>query len=324
MNHKRITRLLVLVSSLVILCSLPATAAVSASLPAESTKVTSPLLSPQGPDDPSPPTQTVKLIFIHHSCGENWLSDGNGNLGLTLGNNNYFVSDTNYGWGPDSIGDATDITDWPRWFRSQDSPQYTAALYTENDRNSSYTRNLSNPGGENKIVMFKSCYPNSNLDGNPNDPPAPGQGLTVSNAKYIYNDLLNYFSTRLDKLFIVITAPPVRDSTYASNARAFNTWLVNSWLQENNYPLHNVAVWDFYNVLTHAENHHRFINGAVQYINNNGDGTSYYPSGDDHPSSTGNQKGTAEFVPLLNVFYHRWADGGSQVKQKVYLPLIIK
>ena len=52
-------------------------------------------------DSPAKPTSIVKLIFIHHSCGENWLQDGYGNLGIALGANNYFVSDTNYGWGPD-------------------------------------------------------------------------------------------------------------------------------------------------------------------------------------------------------------------------------
>ncbi len=37
--------------------------------------------------DTSPPEQTVKLIFIHHSTGENWLTDGYGDLGRTLGEN---------------------------------------------------------------------------------------------------------------------------------------------------------------------------------------------------------------------------------------------
>jgi hypothetical protein len=46
--------------------------------------------------DPSMPVQTVKLIFIHHSTGQNWLENGNGDLGLALSQNNYFVSDTNY------------------------------------------------------------------------------------------------------------------------------------------------------------------------------------------------------------------------------------
>ena len=57
--------------------------------------------------DPSPPSEVVKLIFIHHSCGENWLADGDGGLGIALRDSSYFVSDTNYGWGPGSIGDNT-------------------------------------------------------------------------------------------------------------------------------------------------------------------------------------------------------------------------
>ena len=42
---------------------------------------------------PPPPAQPIKLIFIHHSCGRNWLSDDNGALGIALRDNNYFVSD---------------------------------------------------------------------------------------------------------------------------------------------------------------------------------------------------------------------------------------
>jgi len=34
--------------------------------------------------NPTPPSQPVKLIFIHHSTGENWLAGGNGNLGMCL------------------------------------------------------------------------------------------------------------------------------------------------------------------------------------------------------------------------------------------------
>jgi hypothetical protein len=157
--------------------------------------------------------------------------------------------------------------------------------------------------------MFKSCFPNSNLEGRPTDPPAPEEGLTVGYAKHVYNDLLNYFATRPDKLFVVVTAPPVSDAEHAANARAFNTWLVVDWLRENNYPYANVAVFDFYNVLTGPDNHHRFQGGRIEYINDQGGDTAYYPSEDDHPSPDGNRKATEEFVPLLNVFYHRWRAG---------------
>jgi hypothetical protein len=161
-----------------------------------------------GASEPGPPKSTVKLIFIHHSSGENWLADGNGGLGRALGKNNYFVSDTNYGWGPNGIGDRTDIVNWPEWFTGSESARYMKAVYGESGQHSEYTRPLADPGGENQIVMFKSCFPNSDLSGKPSDPPARGEDLTVGNAKAIYNDLLTYFATRPDKLFVVITAGP--------------------------------------------------------------------------------------------------------------------
>jgi hypothetical protein len=255
-------------------------------------------------DDPSPPEERVKLIFIHHSCGENWLADGHGGLGEALAANNYFVSDTNYGWGPNSIGDRTDITNWPEWFTGPQRDRYMQALRAENGKLSPYTRSGSDPGGENRIIMFKSCFPNSNLEGAPGDPPRRGGGLTVANAKAIYNELLTYFRTQPHTLFIAMTAPPVQDPTHAANARGFNNWLVRDWLA--GYAGSNVAVFDFYNVLTGADNHHRFRNGSIEHVANRGRNTLHYPTGDDHPSSAGNRKATRELVPLLNVYYNRW------------------
>jgi hypothetical protein len=280
----------------------------------------------------NPPSSPVRLVFIHHSCGENWLSDDNGGLGIALRDNNYFVSDTNYDWGPDAIGSDTDIGQWWLWFRGPDSPTILNALYAESGQNSEYSRMAGNPpSGENQIIMFKSCFPNSALQGNINDPippidsnPLRGQGSdspyqTVANAKGIYIDLLEYFKTRPDKLFVVITAPPLTDATYADNARAFNSWLVNDWL--TNYTVGNVFVFDFYNVLTsnggnpnindlgsESGNHHRWWNGQIQHETNGDTGVSSntlaYPTEDDHPSRAGNLKATAEFVPLLNNAYN--------------------
>ncbi len=260
-------------------------------------------------NNPNPPDEVVKLIFIHHSTGENWLKDDYGNLGRRLGENNYFVSDTNYGWGPEAIGDRTDIPNWTEWFRSENTPVYMDALFNESGQNASYERWLEDPGGENQIILFKSCFPNSALEGGPDDPAGDYEELTVSGAKYVYNQILQYFATRPDKLFVVITAPPLTDSTYAQNARAFNQWLLNDWLRENEYTLPNVAIFDFYNVLTDPNAHHRMNQGQVEYVLGAGN-TSRYPSEDDHPSATGSQKATEEFVPLLNAFYHRWHSAG--------------
>jgi hypothetical protein len=261
----------------------------------------------------NPPDHVVKLIFIHHSTGENWLADGYGNLGIELGANNYFVSDTNYGWGPNNIGDRTDIPDWVEWFSSADTPTYMNALFNESSQNCSYSRTLSDPGGENEIVMFKSCFPNSALEGNPDDPPDPDGWLTVGHAKWVYNEILQYFQAHPEKLFVVITAPPLSDPTYAANARAFNNWLYYDWLAS--YTQTNVAVFDFYNVLTHANAHHRYVSATdqIEHVAIPGANTLYYPSGDDHPNAAGSQKATAEYVPLLNIFYNRWNPPGYSI-----------
>jgi len=313
------------------------------------------LVTPSDPNtNPNPPTSPVKLIFIHHSTGGMWLADQYGGLGKELMANNYYVSATNYGWGPGNIGDRTDIINWLEWFTGDNDEKIMNAVYKENGQNfgdfGKWSRLRKDPGGENQIIVFKSCFPNSDVWGSPTDPPgqAINDQLTVSNAKAIYNDLLSYFSTHQDKLFIVITAPPLGEGDYgagdqtalerAANARAFNDWLVNDWLAD--YPYQNVAVFDYYNVLTsngsqlridlastNTEpndvglvdgNHHRFWNGTIQHIQTVDNDFSAYPNaspGDSHPTIEGQQKATEEFVPLLNVFYNRWVASLQQGSQ---------
>lgn len=284
----------------------------------------------------------MKLVFVHHSTGENWLTDGDGNLGATLTANNYFVSDTNYGWGPadadagsGTIGDHTDIGHWYNWFAGPHAGTYVTALYAESGQNSSYTRMASDPGGANEIVMFKSCYPNSALGGSPGDAataganPLRGQdawsgAMTVANAKGIYNDLLPYFAAHQEKLFVVITAPPLQsvdtNASAAANARAFNRWLVEDWLAS--YGHDNVAVFDFYNVLTSnggnantndlgqvGGNHHRYNSGAIEHLIDTANNYSAYPGGNgggSHPTAAGGRKASGEFAQWLNVAYNRW------------------
>jgi hypothetical protein len=287
---------------------------------------------------PTKPAKTVKLIFIHHSTGEAWLADGHGGLGIALKNNNYFVSDTNYGWGPSGIGSSTDTGHWWLWFRGSNSSTYMHALYTEFNQHSSYTRLSTDPDSsrENEIVMFKSCFPNSAISGKPDDPattgsnPLRGQGagssMTVANVKGIYNDILTYFAAHQDKLFVLIATPPLAsnatDAAHAENARAVANWLVNKWLE--NYGHKNVAVFDFYNVLTSnggnadkndlgesSGNHHRWWSGRVQHIQTVSSNFLAYPTGDSHPSAAGDKKATDEFVPLLNYYYNQWAESKS-------------
>lgn len=297
---------------------------------------------PAQADDITPPSSVVKLLFIHHSTGGNWLADPtpdypSGGLAIALKNNNYYVSATNYGWGPDAIGDRTDIPNWPEWFTGPNHNTILNAVFLEHDKNvgdfGDWSRLAVNPGGENEVIMFKSCFPNSDLYGEAADAASAEPNdweYSVANAKAVYTRILTYFNQRQNKLFVVITAPPLNQGEYlsgdqpvakrAANARAFNNWLVKDWLK--NYTHQNVAVFDYYNVLTSnggnadvndvnqaSGNHHRWWQNAVQHVQPINNNYAAYPSGDSHPSSAGHRKATQEFLPLLNAFYHRWKSG---------------
>src|SRR3989339_154107 len=297
-------------------------------------------------DDPTQPANPVRLVFIHHSTGGNWLADSWGGLGRALMQNNYYASDVCYYWGRNDIGSRTDLGNWWEWFRDpENSTGYLEDHYAIDQMDGQYgefERMTVNPdpSGENVIIMFKSCFPNSKLLGVPNDPVPSidnnsmkgqsegSESYTVANAKGIYIDLLEYFKTRTDKLFIVITAPPLSDPTYADNARAFNLWLVNNLL--TGYTHSNVFGFDFYNCLTtnggntetndlgsENGNHHRWWNGAVQHTYDGNSNTLAYPSegGDEHPNPVGNEKTTSEYIPLLNVAYNRWIQSITNVDE---------
>ena len=114
--------------------------------------------------NPAKPAATTKLVFVHHSVGEDWGRPDGGNLRAKLNENNYYVADTNYEWGPADldvgdakIGDHTDIGHWSNWFLGPHRDTYLTALYTSTHVTDSWGTNaLSDPGGENTVVLFKS------------------------------------------------------------------------------------------------------------------------------------------------------------------------
>ena len=252
------------------------------------------VISPDLGDPTAMPVSTTKLVFIHHSCGSNWLANGNGNLGTVLNSNNYYVTETNYGWDAqsgDNLGDRTDTGNWPEWFTDQKMPY----VYN-NNYHSAYTNIIANPGGENDIIMFKSCYPLSEV------------GSSINDEKNIYNSLKTYFAAHPNKLFVLITPPGETTVSSYPLTRELCNWLVdrqNGWL--NDYAGKNVFVFDFYAVLSETNSHHRWMNGGIEYVYaSNYDGVSPYHNGDNHPTATGNQKATDEFIELLNYAYNQW------------------
>jgi len=271
-----------------------------------------------------------KTVFIHHSSGGNWVADAWGGLGDAMNDAGYFFSGIDYTWTATQnvqIGDYTDIGDWWTWFMDQTvqgngiprRDNIMNSVYVEYDKDiqyGDYTRTLSDPGGENEIIMFKSCYPNSDILAdnatNPEDiygDPAGSNTYTETNVRALYDTILTYFKANPGRMFVVITAPPLSSATNAARARSFNNWLVYDWLQDAGWENKNVYVWDWYNVLTDADNHHRVEDGVVVHTTDPTSGnTAIYIDGDDHPNAAGCQKSTAEFVPVLDIWYDSWAN----------------
>jgi len=270
--------------------------------------------------DASPPDSPLRLLFIHHSCGGIWLAPSGpargedcileshpegGGLRHALEDAGYEVHEASYG---SAIGHETDVFDWPDKFGERMDKVLRC------DRQDRFY-----PGPRrNRIVVFKSCYPNNLFtadEGPTRDHGSPGGGrtaLTLANAKAAYDALLPAFARHPDVLFVAVTAPPLapraekvpfwkwiayrvlgrpdpgqRLEASGPIARRFNDWLKSpeGWLAA--YPETNVAVFDLFDVLTDE--------GASDF--------SRYPTRggfDSHPSRAGNVKATKAFVPFLN------------------------
>lgn len=284
-----------------------------------------------------------KLIFIHHSTGGYWIANASsvgGGLAKALDDVGIYVRDINYSqynndFNPpenSTVSNNTDIGHWWLWFadttiqgngvaRRNNVMEGIKGVYeTINKTNAhgTYTTNMADPGGENDIIMIKSCYPSANIytdnsttflqmRGQAGNYSVGGQNVnTVSNVKALYNSLLEYYRTRTDKMFIISFTPPLLAASTtqerADNTRIVANWLVDEWLQDAGWENKNVYVFDQFNVLTHINNRHTYLNGQVTHHTDPASGNYLvYPrsASDNHPSGAGHQKATADFVPLL-------------------------
>lgn len=280
------------------------------------------------------------LIFIHHSCGSNWLSNNLNNALLAKG----YIDERNditYGTDvapdsgrPDSLastpGDKTDMNHWIYWFND-----YLAGIKSHGAAT-----------GYNKIVMFKSCYPNSNIGSDGTEPGDPfsgtkslvnykavyrhpsGAGNTYSNGGYSYKPLEDIFAENPDVLFIPVTAPPrhyapsdATNDADAHRARLFNNWLKHNWLDSYNTAhtgLNNVAVFDWFDVLAYPDDHPSHPNRLRQAYG--GD------SGNSHPNTSANLHSTDIFasypVSFIDLVWEQYT--GVALTDRVYIPFIRK
>jgi len=120
-----------------------------------------------------------------------------------------------------------------------------------------------------EVISFKSCYPASNI---------PDES-ELEWRKTMYRNMRDFFDTRPDKLFIVMTMPPLNPAATnagnASRARQFSNWL-NSAEYLSGHP--NVVCFDLFNVLAHPDD----ASAEANMLR-----ADYRAGGDSHPTAPG-------------------------------------
>ena len=185
--------------------------------------------------------QATRIIFLHHSCGQNLIEQGGVREGFTALGYEFYdhgyndeglrLADGSYtGTNFDVPDDNTDPDGFAAIFAQplHDPPDNTFSHLMQYD-----------------VIAFKSCFPVSNI----------GDDAQLAEYKSYYLSIRNRMDQYPDKIFIVVTQPPQvpsnSDPAEAARARAFA-----NWLQSDEYLAGhpNVFVFDFFGLLAGDDN----------------------------------------------------------------------
>lgn len=228
----------------------------------------------------------TRMVFLHHSVGYGILRYGG--LEDSLRKMGIMIKSATYG---DDIGNKTDILDWLPKFRND----VDSILKFKSHPNLYYADDRAND-----IVMFKSCFPNSDITAEGEEPGDPlSRSRTITNLQAAFEQLRDETSKHPDRLFIYMTAPPlVPGATTPENAlraRKFNRWLVNEFLPRYRLEtgLENLVIFDLYDILAGDDNYLR-----EEYRIGKPD--------DSHPNVEANKIIARKFMEFFRPIWENW------------------
>ena len=226
------------------------------------------LVRSPGPD-PGKPAQSLSMVWLHHSTGERLLRGG---LLAALRADAIDFHDINYEEATVDgyvVGDHTDVDDWPATFNVPKRFEIVKGW------------ELGDAKAHHDIVMFKSCYPNSNIK----------TDARLQEYKQIFTSLLPTLKANPDILFIAMSTPPlVKRNTSpdaAARARQWARWLTTEYARD----VPNVKVFDLFDALAITEGKPDANTLVPQFATGRGDS---------HPSPEGAKAVTRMFIPWLN------------------------
>jgi hypothetical protein len=227
--------------------------------------------------------QATRIMFLHHSCGQNLINEGGVREGLTALGYEFYdhgyneeglrLADGSYtGTNFDVPGDNTDPDGFAAIFAQplHDPPDNTFSHLMQYD-----------------VIAFKSCFPTSNI----------ADDYQLNEYKSYYLSIRDRMDQHPEKVFIVVTQPPqvpgASDSAEAGRARAFT-----QWLQSDEYLARhpNVFVFDFFGLLAGSDN---FLLPEYRYDDY-----------DAHPNERANREIGPQFVAFIDEAIRSYEGGG--------------
>ncbi len=196
----------------------------------------------------------VKVIFLHHSTGKN-IYKGNANKYLYKLTKKGQVS---YWFNKYNKESDVDIEISERYFPSGDPypwknyPFDYYNIWVKNGGGDSYMEEptLENLTVKYDVIIFKHCYPGSNILGDLGTPDADSEDKRLENYKLQYIKLKEKLHQFPDNTFIVWTLAALTEKSTtpenAARARTFYEWVKDEWNEKGD----NIFLFDFYSLET--------------------------------------------------------------------------
>jgi hypothetical protein len=219
----------------------------------------------------------TNIIFLHHSVGHNLIEQGVVREAFTKVGYSFFDHDYNWpgltdpsgkekGYNYNVPGDNTDIDGLARIFSQHVYPLPINTL-----------------SGllQHEVIIFKSCFPNNDITGD--------EQLAQNKAMYL--GLRTVMDKHPDKIFIVVTTPPLNPAETNSETAA-RARVMADWLQSDEFLLGhpNVFTFDFYSYLADDQP------GSPEF---NMLRKEYQDGTDSHPNRLANETIGSEFVQFV-------------------------
>ncbi|MCD6359260.1 MAG: hypothetical protein J7M38_00255 [Armatimonadetes bacterium] len=238
----------------------------------------------------APPADLTNLFFLHHSTGEGFVVEGD-MRGWIAGYNaahgtHYELWDHGYNY--QGLRDPSGTWVGMNYNIPDDNtdPDGLHTLWTTN--NTARATIMQ----RHQVIAFKSCFPASAIP----------DAATLNQYKQWYLDMRTYFDAHPEKLFVVMSTPPLHrlstNTTEADNARAFADWLKSADYLDGHA---NVVCFDLFDMLARADDGSATRN-MLRY-----DYEQSHSDGDSHPNTAANQvvgPALAEFMVNAAAAYH--------------------